>query len=309
MIMKKILFGLVLMFGLSSCEDPIEVVSELGETQLSVDAFLNNKNEPQVIYLKETKQFFDTLSPQLAFKKSTSVYVLDKENGNKYVFESPLSDGIYTWDDSVMISEGRSYELVIETDDHTYTSTSYANPVPKIDSLNWQYVKAGLGQDNGSYAIELVARDLPGQFDYYWIRFLKNGVYDTRLAGLNISVDGTFSETGQGDGKLFIPPISTLTNYDVKDSVALGDEVAYEIWSISPQTTSFWREVINQAIQGGGIGALFATPTANVRTNIISPSDSKLEDKAVGWFSTSLVSRASQVLYDKQGEKLSFDIE
>ena len=303
--MKKIFFGFVLLFGLSSCEDAIKVESELGKTQLSVDAFLNNLNEPQVIYLKETKQFFQEVA-QEAFV-ANSVYVIDTLD-NKYIFED-VGDGVYIWDDSVMISEGRNYELVIETDDHTYTSTSYANPVPKIDSLNWQYVKAGLGQENGSYAIELVARDLAGQFNYYWIRFLKNGVYDTRLAGLNISVDCTFSETGQGDGKLFIPPISTLTNYDVEDSVALGDEVAYEIWSISPQTTSFWREVTNQAIQGGGIGALFATPTANVRTNIISPSNSKLEDRAVGWFSTSLVSRASQVLYDKEGEKLSFDIE
>ena len=305
MIMKKIFFGFVLLFGLSSCEDQIKVESELGKTQLSVDAFLNNLNEPQVIYLKETKQFFEEVE-QEAFD-ADSVYVTDTFN-NKYIFE-PVGDGVYTWDDSVMISEGRNYELVIKDDDLKYTAKSYANPVPKIDSLNWQYVKAGLGQDNGSYAIELVATDLPGQFDYYWIRFLKNGVYDTRLAGLNISVDGTFSETGQGDGKLFIPPISTLTNYDVEDSVALGDEVAYEIWSITPQTSYFWREVTNQAIQGGGIGALFATPTANIRTNIISPSNSRLEEKAVGWFSTSLVSRASQVLYDKEGERLSFDIE
>tara|TARA_Y100000766_G_C18804304_1_gene554697 strand:+ start:119 stop:1042 length:924 start_codon:yes stop_codon:yes gene_type:complete len=307
--MKKLFLGILLFSVFYSCEDPIEIVAEFGETQLSVDAFLNNKNEPQVIYLKETKQFFDTLSPQQPYKKSTSVYVLDEEYGSKYVFESPLNDGVYTWDDSIMIFEGRDYKLVIETDDITYTSKSYANPVPNIDSLNWQYVPAGLGQKNGSYAIELVATDLPGQFDYYWIRFLKNGVYDTRLAGLNISVDGTFSETGQGDGQPFIPPISTLTSYDVEDSVALGDEVAYEIWSISPQTTLFWREVTNQAIQGGGIGALFATPTANVRTNIISPADSKIEDRAVGWFSTSLVSRASQVLYEKEGEKLSFDID
>ena len=104
-----------------------------------------------------------------------------------------------------------------------------------------------------------------------------------------------------------LPPISTLIAYNVDDSIALGDEVAYEIWSISPETFSFWQEVTNQAIQGGGIGALFATPTANVRTNIVSPSNSNPEDKAVGWFSTSLVSRASQLLYEKEGEKLSFD--
>ena len=304
--MKKLFLGIFALSVFCSCEDVITVEPELGKTQLSVDAFLNNKNEPQVIYLKKTKQFFEDVAQEVFV--ADSVYVRDSRD-SIYVFESPLNDGVYSWDDSVMVSEGRTYELVIKADSFTYTATSYANSVPQIDSLNWQYVPAGLGQQNGSYAIELVARDLAGQFDYYWIRFLKNGVYDTRLAGLNISVDGTFSETGQGDGKLFIPPISTLTNYDVEDSVALGDEVTYEIWSISPQTSLFWREVINQSIQGGGIGALFATPTANVRTNIISSSKSKLEDRAVGWFSTSLVSRASQVLYDKEGEKLSFDID
>lgn len=302
--MEKIFFGLFVLIVFSSCEDVITVEPELGKTQLSVDAFLNNKNDQQVIELKKTKQFFEEVS-QEPFN-ADSVYVTDEFN-NKYIFESNLNDGIYSWDDSVMIFEGRTYQLVIKVDSFTYKSTSYTNSVPKIDSLNWQYVPAGLGQENGSYAIELVARDLAGQFDYYWIRFLKNEVYDNRLSGLNISVDGTFSETGQGDGKLFIPPISTLVAYNVDDSISLDDEVAYEIWSLSSETFSFWQEVTNQAIQGGGIGALFATPTANVRTNIISPSNSKLEDKAIGWFSTSLVSRASQILYEKEGEKLSFD--
>ena len=302
--MKKLFLGILALSVFCSCEDVITVEPELGKTQLSVDAFLNNKNEPQVIYLKKTKQFFEDVAQEVFV--ADSVYVRDSRD-SIYVFESPLNDGVYSWDDSVMVSEGRTYELVIKADSFTYTATSYANSVPQIDSLNWQYVPAGLGQENGSYAIELVARDLVGQFDYYWIRFLKNGVYDTRLAGLNISVDGTFSETGQGDGKLFIPPISTLVAYNVEDSIKLGDEVAYEIWSISPQTFSFWQEVSNQAIQGGGIGALFATPTSNIRTNIVSPSNAELEDNAVGWFSTSVVSRVSQVLYEKEGEQLSFD--
>lgn len=302
--MKKLFLGIFALSVFCSCEDVITVEPELGKTQLSVDAFLNNKNEPQVIYLKKTKQFFEDVAQEVFV--ADSVYVRDSRD-SIYVFESPLNDGVYSWDDSVMVSEGRTYELVIKADSFTYTATSYANSVPQIDSLNWQYVPAGLGQQNGSYAIELVARDLAGQFDYYWIRFLKNGVYDTRLAGLNISVDGTFSETGQGDGKLFIPPISTLVAYNVEDSIKLGDEVAYEIWSISSQTFSFWQEVSNQAIQGGGIGALFATPTSNIRTNIVSPSNAELEDNAVGWFSTSVVSRVSQVLYEKEGEQLSFD--
>jgi len=302
--MKKIFFGIISLIIFSSCQDVITIDPELGKIQLSVDAFLNNKNEAQIIYLKNTKQFFAD-APQQPHQVD-SVYIRDSRD-SIYVFESPLNDGVYSWDDSVMIFEGRTYELTIKDGGKYYRATSHTNAVPKIDSLNWEYLEPNIGEPNGGYAVELVARDLPGQFDYYWIRFLKNGVYDTELGGLNISVDGAFSEEGQGDGKLFIPSVSTFIAYDYEDSLSLGDEATYEIWSISSKTFSFWQEVLNQGIFGGGIGALFATPTANVRTNIISPKNSKFEDKAVGWFSTSLVSTASQVLYDKEGEKLSFD--
>lgn len=303
--MKKIFLGIVAIAVLTSCEDAISVEVEAGETQLSIDGFLNNKNEKQLIQLKQTKQFFEQ-SSQVGFI-ADSVYVLDNLN-NKYLFESPLSDGDYIWNDSVMIFPGRTYSLTIKSEGLTYTATSVANEVPVIDSLNWEYVPAGLGQKNGSYAVELVARDLPGQLNYYWIRFLKEGEYDTRIEGLNFSVDGSFSETSQGDGQLFIPPISTLVAYDVEDSVGLGDNVTYEIWGITPETYSFWQEVSNQAIQGGGIGALFATPTANVNTNIISPNTGDVKNKAVGWFSTSVVESATDVIVDRDYEKLSFEI-
>ncbi len=301
--MKKIFFGIISLIIFSSCEDIITLDPELGEIQLSVDAFLTNKDEPQVIYLKNTKQFFDSELQQPY--NADSVYVTDNLN-NKFVFESVSNDGAYLWDDSVMIFDGRVYRLTIKVGGEYYTSTSTAYPVPEIDSLNWEYLPPQIGEPNGGYAVELVARDLPGQFDYYWIRFLKNGIYDNELGGLNISVDGAISEAAQGDGQLFTPSVSTFLAYNYEDSLGLGDEATYEIWSISSQTFSLWQEVTNQAIFGGGIGALFATPTANVRTNIISPSNPKIKDKAVGWFSTSLVSRKSQVLYDKEGEILSF---
>ena len=54
---KYLLAGLVL-FTLSSCEDVIDVEVDEGETQLSIDAFINNKAEVQKIILLETKQFF-----------------------------------------------------------------------------------------------------------------------------------------------------------------------------------------------------------------------------------------------------------
>lgn len=303
--MRKIFIGLIAIIFTSSCEDVIEVEVEKGEVQLAVDAFLNDKKVEQSITLFQTKQFFDNVSqtPYVA----DSVYVTDDSN-NKYIFEDINGDGVYTWSeiDSALVQENKTYNLTIKAGDLTYTSSSQSLAVPKIDSLNWEYVPAQLGQDNGGYAVELVARDLPGETNYYWIRFLKNGQYKNDKGSINISVDGSFNEEANNDGRLVIPPISTLVAYDVEDSVGLGDQVSYEIWSISKSTHGFWFEVSNQVIDGG-IGALFATPTANVKTNIISSSP-VVKNKAVGWFSVSLVSKETIIITDKPGEKLSFKI-
>tara|TARA_B110000116_G_scaffold198359_1_gene173141 strand:- start:330 stop:620 length:291 start_codon:yes stop_codon:yes gene_type:complete len=94
--------------------------------------------------------------------------------------------------------------------------------------------------------------------------------------------------------------------FNVDDSLGLKDTAIYEIWSISEETNGFWAEVLNQAIDGG-IGALFATPTSNVKTNI-STSATQLKDQAVGWFSTSVVSSDTIIIIEKEGEKLSFPL-
>jgi|TARA_B110000093_G_scaffold157531_1_gene175916 hypothetical protein len=301
--MKKIFSAIAIVFSLTSCEDVIKVEVSDGTIQLVVDAFVNNLDEPQVIKLKNTKQFFDEVS-QEAFI-GASVYLKDDLN-NMYLFQDVLNDGNYTWDDSVLVHEGRTYNLMIKANGVEYSSIDVANPVPAIDSLNWEYSPKTIGAKNGGYLVELVARDLIGQADYYWIRFKKNGVYDTRRAGLNLPVDGSFSEESMADGQLFIPPISTFPMFNVDDSLGLKDTAIYEIWSISEETNGFWAEVLNQAIDGG-IGALFATPTSNVKTNI-STSATQLKDQAVGWFSTSVVSSDTIIIIEKEGEKLSFPL-
>ena len=223
-----------------------------------------------------------------------------------YLFKDVLNDGNYTWDDTVLVHEGRTYNLMIKANGIEYSAIDVANPVPVIDSLNWEYAPKTRGAKNGGYLVELVARDLIGQTDYYWIRFKKNGVYDTRRSGLNLPVDGSFSEESLADGQLFIPPISTFPMFNAIDSLGLEDTATFEVWSLSEGTNEFWSEVLNQSISNG-IEALFATPTANVSTNIIS-SGTQLKDQAVGWFSTSVVSSKTIIIIEKEGEKLSFPL-
>lgn len=301
--MKKFLYSISILFVLTSCEDVIQVEVDNGTIQMSVDAFLNNKNAEQKIILLETKQFFEDVSQKPV--EADSVWVVDDLN-NRYDFVDGNGDGTYVWDDSVLVHVDRTYMLTVARDGIFYTSETKANPAPQIDSINWEYIPKGIGQDNGTYAPELVARDLIGQADYYWIKSAKNGKYRTGRDAINLSVDGSFSAESMSDGNLFIPPISTFPGINVEDSLGIGDEFTYEIWGITEETFSFWQEVNNQTVSGG-IGALFATPTANVRTNINSTS-TKTNEIAVGWFSTSMVSSETQLIFEKPGEKLSFNV-
>jgi len=299
---EYILAGIVLV-ALLSCEDAISLEVDEGETQLAVDGFLNNKPEVQKIVLLETKQFFskDEQTPYIA----DSVLVTDDLN-NRYVFEDSDGDGTYEWDDTVLVHVDRTYSLVIKKGTDIFSSSSLAKPVPQIDSINWEYEPAGLVDDNGTYIAELVVRDLAGQADYYRVKWAKNGVFVKGNGNINLSVDGAFSDLGQGDGYgvLFIPPISTFAATDFEDSLGLGDTFTYEVLSIEKSTYKFWNSVLDQNISGG-IGALFATPTSNAKSNIKS-NHNEISKTAVGWFSVSMISSMDQLIFNKAGEKLSF---
>lgn len=301
--MRNFLYISIAALLFTSCEDVIEVEIEEGTVQLAVDAFLTSKADTQKIILLQTKQFFDEAAQSAVI--ADSVWVVDDLN-NKYTFIADENNGVYKWYDSILVHENRTYTLNIAHAGELYTAESHANSVPVIDSINWEYVPKGIGQDNGTYAPEFVARDLVGQLDYYYIRNAKNGKFKSGRDAINICIDGTFSSEAQWDGNLFIPPYSTFSAIDFEDSLGIGDTITYEILRISDKTYNFWFEVLNQGV-AGGIGALFATPTSNVRTNIVS-SSADVSKTAVGWFSASMVSSYSQEIFDKPGEKLSFKI-
>lgn len=302
--MKKYLFGIFAIGALTSCEDPISVEVDEGTIQLSVDAFLTNEpDKQQKIVLKETKQFFDNVS-QNPFA-ADSVYVKDDLN-NFYLFEDLNGNGEYVWNetDSSLVNLNRTYYLTIKAGELVYSSETTSERVATIDSINWEYAPPIFG-GNGTYGTEAVIKDLTGATDYSWLRVKVNGEYNLNKGSQIIVTDN--SNVGLStDGEFFIPPAAYYFPGADDDSLGIGDEVTYELWSITQETSLFWEEVINQNVDGA-LGAIFATPTANVRTNILS-SGTKLSEQAVGWFSTSMVNTATQEIFVKEGEQLSFPL-
>ena len=296
--MKNIFLTSLVVFSVlffASCEKEITIDIENGENQLIIDAFLNDKLQKQVIQLSQTKPFFGNSLPIFI---DNAVVKLEDSEGNVYNFTYE-NEGKYVWTPTTeaLIIGGRTYDLTVEYNGQKYTAQSYANFVPQIDSINYQKVGSPFGGDS-SYIAEMVVVDLPGQPDYYWVKTTINDTLQNTSDDLVLSVDGAFNEQSNNDGRPFIVPIAA--NFGLSEN----DVIIKEVWSINPETRRFFTELQNQSIEGA-LGALFATPIANVRTNIVSSSsDPKL--KAIGWFSVSLTSVATQKLIFNPSKRVTF---
>ena len=281
--MKKYIFqfAILTVIFLSSCEDPIDLEVDPQEKQLSVDAFLTNLPDTQKIVLKLSKGFFESATQ--APVTGANVKVIGSD-GKTYLFDDSDNDGVYIWNDSILAHEDISYQLSIEYDGEVYTANQTAFPVPIIDSLVTGPVVSTFGPpaEPGALQVELFAKDIPNQQNFYWFRYYRNDTLNTDAGGINVAQNG--GDSPNSDGVLFIPPIRYVSFNDFGRPYQAGEKVKIQIWSINQDTYLFFKQVASQINNGG----LFAVPPSNVRTNIISSSE-EIEKKAIGMFSVSLV--------------------
>lgn len=283
--MKKLLLSLIIVLGFTSCEDPVDIEIDNGISQFSIDGFINNLPSKQTISLKKSKDFFDRASQSPVL--DALVKIVDSE-GKEYLFLDIDNNGEYSWSDSVLVHENLSYNLEVSHNGELYTSEEIANPVPKIDSLNVSSETfGGRGDlDEGQFQLEMISYDIAGRTDYYWIKTLRNDSIDQRTDAITVTIDGG----GAGaDGVLFIPPVRIFGVNNFQRPYQTGENVKVQIHSINKNTFLFFNQVTNQINNSG----LFAVPSSNVRTNIESSSN-KIEKKAIGIFSVSMVSESEK---------------
>lgn len=275
------------LLALSSCEEPVEIEIEGGQSQITIDAFISDLDETQIIKLSNSKDFFD------AGKQTPitgAVVKITDSQGKVYNF-TDNNNGDYTWNDSVLVKEGLTYDLSIDYNGEKYTSQELANPAPSIDSLLIELVTGEFGPpstDTGQYQIELFAKDIAGRDDYYWIRNYRNDTLDTRAGAINVTKN---AGSDGSDGLLFIPPVRFFSLNDFSRPYTFGEKTKVQIWSINKNTSLFLSQVSTQVSNGG----LFAVPPSNVRTNIESTSN-EISKKAIGYFSISMVSEIERTI-------------
>lgn len=269
----------------SGCTTVIDAKLNTGPVQLSVEATLTNLPGPQTIRLSETAPYFANATPPAV--TSATVVVTD-DMGKMYPFSDPDKTGTYTWQPAgkdTLGHVGRTYQLSINYGSETYRATSKINPVPPVDSLIFVKRKINPLSETQGYEAEFYAVDIPKRVDFYRIKYYRNGVLQNRARDIITSQDGVFGGGGNSsvaDGLTFIVPIRRSINPD--SLYALKDVVKVEVQSLTGEASDFWQALQTQVTNGG----LFATPPANVPTNIINTNPNGRT--ATGFFITSAVS-------------------
>ncbi|WAC10774.1 DUF4249 domain-containing protein [Dyadobacter pollutisoli] len=277
---------------LTSCEDVINLETANGTPQLVADGWLTNQAGQQSITLSWSGAYFDNSTPKPV---TGAVVTVTDDKGKVYNFEDADGDGKYVWGKTnadTLGHVGRTYSLKVVNGTDTFTSTSELKRVPTVDSVVYRHEKWPFEPDKGpreGYVAQFYARDIEGVGDTYWIKPVIRGkaVVD-KGENISIAYDAAFGAGAPSDGLIFILPLRESITTDSLYSA--GAEVGVELHSITYEAFEFLKQVSEQAANGG----LFATPIANVRSNVINADPNG--PKALGFFSASAVSRKETVI-------------
>jgi hypothetical protein len=277
---------------LTSCEDVIDLETATGTPQLVVDGWLTNQAGQQNITLTWSGAYFDNNAPKPVLG---AVVTVTDDRGKVYNFEDADGDGKYVWgktNTDTLGHVGRTYSLKVVNGTDTFSAKSELKRVPTVDSVVYRHEKWPFEPEKGpreGYIAQFYARDIDGVGDTYWIKPVIRGkaVVD-KGENISIAYDAAFGAGAPSDGLIFILPLRESITTDSLYSA--GDQVGVELHSITYEAFEFLKQVSEQAANGG----LFATPIANVRSNVINADPNG--PKALGFFSTSAVSRKETVI-------------
>jgi hypothetical protein len=265
LILTSVLAGLALFQ--TGCEDEIKVNVDYNNPKLVVDAFINNLPQTQTITLSRAVNYFDTnTAPAIT---NAQVLLFDTTAGKPFFFQH-TEKGKYQFTPNPSTGDtftvGHDYALFILVDGDTLASFCNLARTATIDSIRLVDVEGnGPPFNTTGYYVELMAKDAFGKGDFYWIKTFRNDTFLSSIDQLNISADMGNTSTDV-DGELFIYPIRYSGVNDFLRSFKKDETVRLEIHSISAIAYGWFNLVRNENQNGG----LFATPPANIFSNIIA---------------------------------------
>jgi hypothetical protein len=275
-----------------SCEEVINPELEKASPVLVIDAWLNNAPGPQMIKLMRSQPYFENVLPPGV--SGATVRVTD-EKGKVYTF-TEARPGEYVWTpvgNEVFGVVGLKYDLYVKAGNDQFVAEARMGRVPVIDSITFFLQPGGQFFDD-QYQAEFWSTDPVEPNDAYWIKTFKNSEQLLKPSEILTAYDAGFSKGGNFNGVVFIAPIRRAINpFDededgnIKSPYVVGDSVYVQIQAVTEAAFNFLNEVRIQTDRPGGFSELFATPLANVETNIVNvdPNGSKV----LGFFNVGAV--------------------
>jgi hypothetical protein len=295
---SAVLFCMIGLFSLS-CETVINPTLQSAAPVLVVDGWVNNKFQKQIILLTLTQPYFNDAQP--AGVSGATVSVQDVTDGTLYIFnESPTVKGSYEWTPitSTFGAIGHNYKLTMMVNGEVFEAASHMGRVPPVDSITFELDQNNRSSNKTRYTGEFWATDPKGVGDCYWIKATVNDTLLTLPTEINTAYDAGLSAGGEADGVTFLLPIRRGITPDRSNQTGdpspfwPGDSVYVEINSITVAAFNYLGQVVTQTNRPDGFGELFATPLANVSTNITNTNPSG--SSAVGFFNVAAVSGRGQ---------------
>tara|TARA_B100001105_G_C22373686_1_gene436242 strand:+ start:794 stop:1732 length:939 start_codon:yes stop_codon:yes gene_type:complete len=297
--MKKIILFILIAFVIISCEDIIFPELITNDPIIVVDAWINDKNEKQTIFLSTTQDYLDSSSVELI---TGANIIVEDDNGNIFEFIEE-TDGNYVWhpnsQDTIIGIVGTNYNLKIEYENKIIEASSTMNRTSTIDSINFV---EGEFPDVGSYYAEFWSQENIGLGDAYWIKAWKNGELLASSKEIIACIDAGATSMGiEVDGGTFIPPIRrSITQFEKDDNddflspFKFEDSLYVEIHSITLEAFYFLYMAKIQINRRGGFSELFSVSLANLPTNIFIANNTNIP--ILGFFCVSSVSGKGNIL-------------
>ncbi|WP_081212403.1 DUF4249 domain-containing protein [Salegentibacter sediminis] len=268
--MKTLLkiFGLLLIFPATSCEDVVDISLEETEPRLVVEAsilsFKDSESNIQQIRLSQTAPFYDEETPPV---ENASVRIISEE-GLQYDFIH-TTEGYYI-NENLKPEIGATYELEIIYNDELYTATGTMMGVTDIDFIE-QTATGGFGGDE--IEVKVFYTDPANEPNFYLFIFRNDKI------SLEIYED-KFTDGNQ------------IFGYYSNEDIQPGDEIDIEMYGISK---SYYEYLfILRAQIGENSGGPFETQPATVKGNVINRSNK--ENYPFGYFHLSEVDTSSYIV-------------
>ena len=261
-LLKPLKFFCLFGFGLSSCEDVIELDLETTEPKLVIEASLIADASRVTVLISRTNDFYDNSDPESV---SNAMVSLESGMGEVYMLTQD-APGEYNAE-NIQVNSGDTFTLRVTLEDESYEASTIA-PFPAVlESIEQGEFNFGFQGDDEEGDIELSAiwDDPAGQENFYRIRSFLG---DSLLTDVYTILKDEF----QGDGESH--------RATIRRGFAENERVTLELLTTDEEYYNYFLQLSNLSVQGFGATTPF-NPVGN------------FDNGALGYFGIYYASRIS----------------